>query len=154
MITETSLEQLLFGTPTILAEKLCRINISEEELLFRSRSFCTASVFPEELDFRRNLFFRKEIFLISYFFWRASSLELLLFQKTSPCIAATFSEKLLSQNIYFFRRVIISQLRFVSTATLTIYQLVIKWAQYQLRTLKLWEFFLVHLLLLKVVIVS
>ena len=91
---------------------------------------------------------------MSYFFSRATFLELLLFQKTLPCIAATFSEKLLSHKIYFSRRVIISELSFVSTATLTIYQLVIKWAQYQLRTLKLWEFFLVHLLLLKTVIVS
>ena len=47
---------------------------------------------------------------------------------------------------YFFRRDSISQLRFLSTSTLTIHQLTIKLAQYQLHTVKVWEFFLVHLL--------
>ena len=47
---------------------------------------------------------------------------------------------------YFFRRDSISHLRFLSTSTLTIHQLTIKLAQYQLHTVKVWEFFLVHLL--------
>ena len=36
------------------------------------------------------------------------------------------------------------------TTTLPIYQLVINWTQYQLCTLKVWEFFLVYLFLLQV----
>ena len=47
---------------------------------------------------------------------------------------------------YFFRRDSISQLRFLSTSTLPIHQLTVKLAQYQLHTVKVWEFFLVHLL--------
>ena len=65
-----------------------------------------------------------------------------LFQNTIPSVAATF-QKSYFLTTYFFRRVAISLLRFLSTITLTIYQLVIKWAQYKLGTLKLWEFFLV-----------
>ena len=52
---------------------------------------------------------------------------------------------------YFFRRDSISQLRFLSTSTLTIHQLTIKLAQYQLHTVKVWEFFLVHLLWTKLI---
>ena len=52
---------------------------------------------------------------------------------------------------YFFRRDSISQLRFLSTSTLTIHQLTIKLAQYQLHTVKVWEFFVVHLLWTKLI---
>ena len=85
-----------------------------------------------------------------------------------PFIATNFLEELfLTTN--FFRKITILQLRLLSTAALTIYQLVIKWAQVtytqivevhlcvsiiaeshitdQLRTLKLWEFLPVYLLL-------
>ena len=142
---------VLFGTPTILVEELCRINISKEELLFRSGCFCAASAFSEERDFRRNYFFQKRNIPHKLFFLESHLLRAVTFPKDVTFYnrylfkKATFSQHIL------FRRVIISQLRFVSTATLTIYQLVIKWAQYQLRLLKLWEFFLLDPLLLKIV---
>ena len=91
----------------------------------------------------KNEFFKKAIFCITHLFREATFskevlLQLLPFQKSYLFTT------------YFFRRVTISELHFLSTATLHIYQLVIKWAQYQLRTVEVWEFFLVYLLLLKV----
>ena len=48
---------------------------------------------------------------------------------------------------YFFRRWIFSQLNFLSTTALLIYQLAIKWVQRQSRTKIVWVFFLLYLLL-------
>ena len=48
--------------------------ISTVELLFRSRFFCTASTFSKKQDFRKSYFFRKAIFRITDFFWRATFL--------------------------------------------------------------------------------
>ena len=45
----SSIGQLFFGTASFLAKELLRIKISTEELLYRSRYFCTASAFSEEL---------------------------------------------------------------------------------------------------------
>ena len=47
MRIESSLGQLLFGTPTVLVEELFRIKISTEELLFPIRYFAPTSIFPE-----------------------------------------------------------------------------------------------------------
>ena len=116
---ESSSGQLLFGTATFLAEELLRIKISTAELLFPSRYFCTASTFSEKLHFGKK-HFRKAIFRITYFFWRATFLERLLFQKILPSMAAQFSQEPLFTT-YFFRRVTISQLCFASIATLPIY---------------------------------
>ena len=55
---------LLFRTATIFVKELFRIKISTEELLYG-----------------KNEFFRKAIFRITNFFWRATLLERLLFQK-------------------------------------------------------------------------
>ena len=100
--------------------------VSTEELLFRSRYFCTASTFSEELYFgkklisqKRNIphytFFSGELpFQSGYFFKRRYLLQQLPFQKRYFLTT------------YFFRRVTISLLRFLSTATLPTYQLVIK----------------------------
>ena len=51
---ESSLGQLLFGTATFLVEESFRIKISTEELLFRSRYFCTTSTFSDELYFAKS----------------------------------------------------------------------------------------------------
>ena len=53
---------------------------------------CTITV----STFAEKLLFRKAIFRITYFFWRAA-----FFQKTVPIIAATFSEELTFYNILF-----------------------------------------------------
>ena len=50
----SSIGQLLFGTANFLTVELLRIKISTEEVLFRSRNFCTASTFSEEPHFRKN----------------------------------------------------------------------------------------------------
>ena len=49
--TGNSLGQLRFRTSIFLVEKLFRIKISTEELLFRSRYFCIALTFSEKLHF-------------------------------------------------------------------------------------------------------
>ena len=127
---ESSLGQLLFGTPNFVAEELIRIKISAEELLFQSRYLCTASAFSEELHFRKRQFLRKQMFNITYFFRAATFIKIRYLLQLLSCQKSYFL------TTYFFRRVTISQLRFLFTATLTIYQLVIKRAQYQLRTHK------------------
>ena len=106
-------------------EELFRIEISTEELHFQSKYFYTALIFSEELYFEKSKFFTKAIFLITYFFWISAFLEwLLLFQDMLPSIAATFSEELLFYNFFF--KVTISQLPFLSAATLPVYQVVIE----------------------------
>ena len=64
-------EQLPF-----LAEELFRMEISTEELLlFRSRYFCTASAFSEELHFGgKKAIFQKSNIPYYPFFWRATFL--------------------------------------------------------------------------------
>ena len=65
-----------------------------------------------------------------------------------PSIAATFSKELLPHKLFFQKSCYFTAT--LSTATVTMYQLVIKGAQHQLLTLQLWDFFFVYLLLLKV----
>ena len=48
----SSLGQVLFGTPTFLAEKLFRIKTLPEKVLFRTRYFC--ATFSEELLFEKS----------------------------------------------------------------------------------------------------
>ena len=64
-----------FSEQLFFSEELFWIKISKKELLFQSRYFCTASTFSEKLHFGKNWFFRKAIFRITYFFWRAVFLE-------------------------------------------------------------------------------
>ena len=145
-----SLGQVLFEKLTFLAEKLFRINKFSVELLFRTRYFRAALTFAEELLFQKANFRKSNIphcllFQNSYFLIVATFLKELTFLKDF-----TFHSNYFFQKSYFFRRDTISQLRFFFTATLPIYQLVVKWARYQSGTVKVWEFFLVYLLLLKV----
>ena len=104
----SSLGQLLFGTATFLVEELLRIKISIEELLSRSRNFCTVSAFSEKLHLRKSQFFRKEIFHIFYFFWRANLLQRSIFQKTLPSLTTFFSYQFFKRR-YLFIRVALSQ---------------------------------------------
>ena len=62
-----SLEQVLFGTPTLMLMKLFRIKSFSQEVLIRTRYFCAASTFSEELLFGKSQLFRKAIFCINYF---------------------------------------------------------------------------------------
>ena len=125
------------------------MKMSTEELLFSSQYFCKASTFSDELPFWKKQIFRKAILRITYFSWRAAFLDWLFFQKTLISIAATFSEQL-----FFLKKIIQKRYFFTATllcgATLPIYHLAIKWSQYHVRTLEVWELFLVYLLLLKV----
>ena len=143
----SSLRQLLFGKATILAEELLRIKISTEELLCRSRNNeAQHQLYQESLFFEKTKFLENEYFAFSIF-----SGELHFRETTfSKRITQLPFQKSYFLTTYFFRRAATLQISFFSTATLTIYQLVIKWVQYELRTLKLWEFFLVYLLFLKV----
>ena len=93
------------------------------------------------------LYLGEELFRIKISFFEAgTSAQHQFFQKSFIFEKANFLENIYSVLPtflqHFFRRVIISQLRFLSIATLTIYQLVIKWAQHQ----KLWEFFIEYLI--------
>ena len=62
MRIDSSLEQVLFGTPAILVRKLFRIKAFSEEVLFG-----------------KSLFFEKAIFRIACFSWIATLLEWLHF---------------------------------------------------------------------------
>ena len=88
----TSLEQLLFGTMTFLVEKLFRIKIFSDQVLFRTRYFL------------RN-FSRRVTFWEKPIFWKSNIPHCLLFQDSyffkRLSIAATFSEELLFHNILY-----------------------------------------------------
>ena len=93
--------------------------------------------------FRRAKFWNKLSFQKSntphyLLFVGATFLERLLFQKTLPSVTATFSEELLFLQTHLFRKVTISKLRVLSTATLHIYQLVIKWSKCYLCAVKVY----------------
>ena len=104
---ELFLNSFFFGAKLLQSRNLLRIGSSLlfgtafflEELL--TRYFCTVSTLSEKLHFGKNQVFRRAIFHITYFFWRAAILQRLLIQKTLPFIAATFSEELLFYNIFF-----------------------------------------------------
>ena len=100
LIIGSSLLQLLLGT-VFFSKELFTIKISTEELLFRSRYFCTASFISEELHFGEKRIFQKSNTPHYLLFLESCLLEELLFQKTLPSIAATFSEEPLYYNILF-----------------------------------------------------
>ena len=117
------LGQLLFGKGTFLAEELLRIKIFTEELLCRSRNneaqhqLYQKSLFSEKAKFLENEYFAFSIF----------SGELHFRETTfSKRITQLPFQKSYFLTTYFFRRAAILQISFFSTATLTIYQLVIK----------------------------
>ena len=93
---------------------------------------CSESYILEKASFQESNIPHYLHFLENYFF------QWLLFQKTYFFTT------------YIFRKVTDSQLGFLSTDTLPIYQSVIKWAHHQLLIVKVWGFFLLCLLLLKV----
>ena len=98
-----------FGAVTFRNSYLQKI--STENLLFRSRFFCTASTFSKSKILGKAFFSEKTIFHMSNFFCRGTFLT--LFCKSLPSIAATFSEELLFYNIPF-------QKSYYFTATLLI----------------------------------
>ena len=58
----SSLGQSHYKTATFLTEGIFRIKISIEELLFRTRYFCTASTFSDELHFGKKTNFSEKHF--------------------------------------------------------------------------------------------
>ena len=102
------------------------------------------------------LFQKSYILKKKWIFQKRNIPHYLPFQESHLFGVVTFSKDVIfySSNLYFFTtyfftRITILQLSVLATATLPIYQLVIKWAQYQLHTAKMWELFLVYLLVLK-----
>ena len=133
------------------------------EFIFSEQFFFQSKPSTEQQPRENRKFFRAVIFRNSYLFGggvvqnkeiyrRATFWKQVLLHSINILGEAAFWKKLIFQksNIpyyffttYLFRTVTNSQLRFLSTATFSIYRLVIKWAQYQLDTVKMWEFFLV-----------
>ena len=115
----SSLGQLIFGTATFLAEELFRINISIEELLFRSRYFCTTSTFSEKLHFGKKPFFYENnipyypLFLESYFFRVATFSKDVIFHSSYLFRIATFHNILLQKSYYFAATLSFPQLHFL-----------------------------------------
>ena len=99
--TGSSLGQVLFGTLTLLVEKLFRIQSFSEEVLFQTRYFC--ATFSEELFFGKSYFFGKARIRIAYFSWIATFFRVTtFFKKNLLSIAATFPKELLFQKSYSF----------------------------------------------------
>ena len=115
------LRRSFFRTVTYLQQ-----SFFSEYLLLENRWFFRAFTFAEELLFQKANFRKSNIphcllFQNSYFLIVATFLKELTFLKDF-----TFHSNYFFQKSYFFRRDTISQLRFFFTATLPIYQLVIK----------------------------
>ena len=85
------LGQLLFETAIFWWKNCLEKKISTEELLFKSRYFCTSSTFLGKLHLEKADNTETQY---SYFFWKAAFLERPLFQKTLPY-------KILFQRSYF-----------------------------------------------------
>ena len=108
----------IYGRATFLNQVL-RHNINSfGKVTFLKKLFFQTRNIPHYLFFMESYLFRRRCF-----FKRGYLLQQLPFQK-NYCFTT-----------YIFRRVTISPLRFLSTTTLPIYQLLIKLAQYQLRAI-------------------
>ena len=136
-IYEDNIGQFLLWAPTFLVEELLRIKIFTEKLLFYLKKLIPCAInFFRRVTFWKKLIFQKSsiahclLFLESYFFRVATFAKDVTFH-----IAPIVSEELFFTT-YFFRRDGIWQLRFLSTATVPINELVIRWARYQLRTVR------------------
>ena len=117
--TASSLGQLIVGRATFLVEGLLRIKISTEELLFRSRYFCTTSTFSEKLHFGKKPFFYENnipyypLFLESYFFRVATFSKDVIFHSSYLFRIATFHNILLQKSYYFAATLSFPQLHFL-----------------------------------------
>ena len=108
------LGQLLFETAIFWWKNCLEKKLSTEELLFKSRYFCTSSTFLGKLHLEKADNTETQY---SYFFWKAAFLERPLFQKTLPFIAFTFPEDLLFYKILFQRSYFTATLLFHSYNT-------------------------------------
>ena len=122
----SSLGQLIFGAATFLVEEFFRVEIFAKELLFRGRYFCTVSTFSEELHFEKKVNFSEKKYSVLPTFPGESPFWSGYFFKRRYLLQQQSFQKYYFFTTYFFTRITISQLRFLSTATLPIYQLVIK----------------------------
>ena len=90
---------------------------STEELLFRSRFFCTTST--EKQDFGKSYFSRKAKFHITYFFYRATFLmsfsSIATFYSSYIFRRASFSQHTVSEELIFHRYPSFPQLHFLLT---------------------------------------
>ena len=147
---------------------LFRIKISTEQLLLEADTFTRQQLFQNRYFLNKGTFSKRgtsshwDIMLIYYciislvfylhVFQNSYFLEKANFSKKQYSVLPTpsgelfFSEGLLFKTNLFRRGT--TTVPFYSS--LPVCQLLIKWARYQFHTVKVWEFFLVFLLLLKV----
>ena len=117
---ESSLGQLLFGTAAFLAKELFRKKISTEELVFRSRYFCTASTISEELHFVKKRIFQKSniphypLFLESYLFRAATFSKDVTFYSSYFLRGATYLQHNFLEELLFHSYASFPQLYFLS----------------------------------------
>ena len=103
---------------------------------------------------KSNIFQKSDIphyllFLESYHFWAATFSKDVIFYRSYLFSRVTFSFHTFSEKLLFHSYASFPNLNFLFIF-ISILNLVIKWAQYQLRTVKVWEFFLVYVSMLKV----
>ena len=122
---------------------LFRIKISKEELLSWSTYPCRAFNFFRTATLSTKVLLQERFFFRTAIFWDKK----LIFQKSN------IPHHLLFHESYFFKISAIffsgATFPFSCAAILPIYQLLIKWARYQLRAIKAWEFFFMYILLFK-----
>ena len=115
----------LFDGGVVQNKEIYRTATFSKQVLLHSMNILGKAAFWKKLIFQKSNIPYYPIFMESYIF-RAATFQKSYFFTT-----------------YLFRTVTNSQLRFLPTATFSIYRLVNKWAQYQLDTVKVWEFSLV-----------
>ena len=119
-------EQLFFQRKTFTSSHFLD---TEWKYLEKSYIFEAVSTFSKKLQFGRKLILQKSNIPHYLVFWRAAFLSWLLFQKTQQFMTASFSEELLFYNVLSQKSYCFT---FIALATLPIYQLLNKWAQYHL----------------------
>ena len=131
------LEYITFRNETSTVQPLCENRKFFRAVTFRSSFFFSGLIFQNKDIYRRAPLIeagtsaQHELFQKSYIFQEPTFSGELSFQsghffKSRYLLQQQPFQKSYFLTIYFFRRVTISQPRFLSTATLTIYQLVIQ----------------------------
>ena len=110
----------------VLFRQLLRTKISTKDLPCRNRYFCIVVAFSEQLDFEKVNFPENKQSALSTFLGEPSLSRAAIFFKRRYILQQLPFQKSYFLTTYFFRRVAISLLCFFYTATLTIYQSVIR----------------------------
>ena len=118
-----SFRQVLFGTATFLGVEMFRIKISTEELLFRNQVLLHSINFFQRAAFWKKANFSEKQYSTLFTFSGELSFQSGYFFKKRYLLFQLPSQKSYFFTTYFFRRVTVSQLPFLSTTTVPIYQL-------------------------------